>query len=711
VLPFFVLGCCAAVFSAAPPPSEPRVEVPLAKSPPRIDGRLDDPCWRDAAVITNFTQVLPYEGASPSEPTEIRLLYDENNLYIAVRCRDSEPDKILAKTLQHDSFLSADDTVEFVFDTFHRKREGYFFRFNPAGARSEGLIENFDSYNPLWDAVWVVKARINSEGWAAEVRIPSKSLSFDPSSGVWGFNVERVIRRRQEVDRWTCIARAKRVSSLPDAGELVGLQKMRQGKGWEIKPSTTLTWADAEGRKGDWDFRPSLDVTYNITPSLKANATVYTDFAEAEVDDRIINLTRFPTFFPEKRDFFLQDASLFRFGGLRMFPITPYYSRRIGLDPDGEPLDILAGGRLTGRMDGTSVALLDVLQEGYAQDGPDNLFVGRVSRQVWGESDVGLLLTAGEPRGEGQAYLGGADFNYINSDLGDGRSLVGHAWTMGSYTDQVDGADAAFGADVDYPNEPLDVHLTARQAGEDFDPALGFVRRTGVREYIASAHYVWRLNKKWLRSVSLGVRPIWTTDLDNRLVAEGHDLPYLYATTPQLDRVFIAYNYDRDVVDEAFDMCDAATIPRGDYMNDQIGVKFNSSDARPIAVNLEVRTGNYYDGTIWRYEGSLDLRPGRALTLRPGYELREIDMPYGKFAVRVATLRFTLAASPDLSLSTLAQYDNLSDDLGISSRFRWTFKPGSDLFFVINQGFLFDDWRFHSQSTQLSAKLALRIRF
>jgi len=222
------------------------------------------------------------------------------------------------------------------------------------------------------------------------------------------------------------------------------------------------------------------------------------------------------------------------------------------------------------------------------------------------------------------------------------------------------------------------------------------------------------------------VRPIWTTDLDNRLVAEGHDLPYLYATTPQLDRVFIAYNYDRDVVDEAFDMCDAATIPRGDYMNDQIGVKFNSSDARlndqigvkfnssdarPIAVNLEVRTGNYYDGTIWRYEGSLDLRPGRALTLRPGYELREIDMPYGKFAVRVATLRFTLAASPDLSLSTLAQYDNLSDDLGISSRFRWTFKPGSDLFFVINQGFLFDDWRFHSQSTQLSAKLALRIRF
>jgi hypothetical protein len=306
------------------------------------------------------------------------------------------------------------------------------------------------------------------------------------------------------------------VTQLSNFGQLRGLTNLHQGLGLELKPFVSVKYRDetTTGQR-EWKFKPGGDVTYHITPSLKANATFNTDFAEADVDQRVVNLSRFPLFFPEKRDFFLQDSSLFSFGGLGESPL-PYYSRRIGLSAGGQPVDILAGGRLTGRVGNTSVALLDVQQDDYNGVLSKNLFVCRVSTKVFEESNLGFLGTFGDPRYAGDNGLGGVDFGYLNSRLANSKQLVGHAYAIGTTSDHAGGEGFAFGGDVDYPNEPLDVHLFFRQIGDRFDPGLGFVERTSIRQYIGSASYLWRPNTRLLRSVALRARPYFTTDLEHR---------------------------------------------------------------------------------------------------------------------------------------------------------------------------------------------------
>lgn len=676
-----------------------------------IDGRLDEPAWAQAAVIRDFVQVLPREGDPPSEPTEVRLLYDERHLYLGIRCFDSDPAGILARQMRHEGSFLSDDTVAFVLDPFRQQREGYFFMVNPVGARTDGLVEDRERVNVQWDTVWWARARIDEEGWAVEVRIPFSSLSFDPRSDTWGFNIERTIRRRQERVRWAGVSRAREISYLPQQGLISGLKGMRQGIGLEVRPSLALKFIDDAADGTDWEVRPSLDLTYHLTPQLKANATVNTDFAEAEVDDRVANLTRFPLFFPEKRDFFLQDASLFSFGGLRTPTLLPYYSRRMGLDADGSPVDILAGGRLTGRLDGTSLALLDVQQEEYDGVPSKNLFVGRLSTRVFGESNAGLLVTHGDPQSAGDNTVLGVDFNYLNTSLAPQKTLAGNLWALGSDSEDRQATDYAFGMDLDYPNEPLDLHLFYRQIGEQFDPALGFVRRRGIRQYIGSGRYIWRPNTRLVRSVSFGARPIWTTDLENRLIAEDHDLPYLWISSPSLDRLMLAWTLERDVVDEAFEMHQGVWIPPEDYQNNELSVRFFASDARPAGVDLGWETGDYYQGRRTEYSAGLDLRPNRHLSARVGYRLTEVQTPWGDFTVRIASARLTLALTADLTWSTLAQYDNDSDVVGINSRFRWTWRPGYNLYLVLNQGYLLDRWNFRRQSTDLTLKAVAAIRF
>lgn len=447
----------------------PVLEVYPTPKAPVLDGKLDDPGWQYAPVIRDFKQVVPVEGAEPTEKTEVRFLYSRDYLYIGIRCFDSAPDQINCKQMQHDASLGSDDFVKVALDTFDRQRDGYFFAVNPAGVRVEGQIQNFSVENKLWDTVWEAEACIDNQGWTAELAIPCKSLAFDPLSASWGCNIERTIRRKQEVVRWTALSPAKVMATLSDFGELRGMTGLRQGLGLEVKPFTSVRYRDDNvARDEEWKIKPGFDLNYNITPSLTAQATFNTDFAEAEVDERKVNLTRFPLFFPEKRDFFLRDAPLFSFGGTDYSPL-PYYSRRIGLGADGNPVDIVAGGRVTGRIGATSVALLDVQQEGQAGIPEKNLAVARVSTQVFRESDTGLILTHGDPLAKGDNTLAGVDFNYLNSRLPNGRQFLGHAYVMGSSSDKLEGEDVAFGTDLDYPNEPW--ALTAACAGP-FIPAM-----------------------------------------------------------------------------------------------------------------------------------------------------------------------------------------------------------------------------------------------
>lgn len=690
----------------------PRIQALRIEQDPVIDGRLTEPCWQQAAVLRDFTQVEPVEGNAPSEETEIRFLFSQSSLLIGIHCLDSNPNQIIATQMQHDGDLDADDMVLLAFDTFNRQRDGYAFGVNPIGARAEGLIEDFTEVNTSWDTVWQARAHINGAGWTAEIAIPFTSLSFDPKNDRWGCNVERVIRRKQEVVRWTAPMVTKEVTLLSEFGEIVGLEDLHQGIGLELKPSVTVKYRDPSLDPPErWESRPGGDVTYYVTPALKVQGTVNTDFAEAEVDQRTVNLTRFPLFFPEKRDFFLQDSSLFNFGGLDE-GLLPYYSRRIGLSESGAPIDIRYGGRLTGRANGTSMALLDVMQDGAEGADPSNLFVGRVTHRILKESNLGLIATNGDPRYNMRNTLGGFDFNYLNTRLADDKQLIGRAWFMATDSEHRNTTDTAFGGDLDWPNEPFDCHLFFRQIGDDFDPAMGYVRRRGIREYIASFRYVWRPNRYGIRRISLGTRPEVTTNLDDRVVAEDHSLVYVYAYSQAKDRFGFFVTLDSDRLEEPFEMVPNVVIPTGNYRYTQFRPFFYSSDARPFSAGFSFAYGDYYTGRRTYYRGLLDWRPSRYVTTGLETSVRHVRLPEGDFNVYVTGYRLNLSFTPDINWNTWVQYDNLSEDLGINSRWRWTYRPGSDLYLVANQGWDIEEkshWR--RLSTEITMKVGATFRF
>jgi len=707
---FFAAAASAQITNLPPAsPGRPAIIAVATEQPPHIDGNLDEPCWQNAPVLSRFTQVLPLEGAAPSERTEARFVYTRDHLFVAVRCFDSAPRSIIAKQMRRDSDFESDDFVTIAFDTFHRQRDGYYFAVNALGARTDGLIQNFSDQQDDWDALWDAGARIDHSGWTVELAIPFKSLSFDPRREVWGCNLERVIRRKQEIVRWTALSRSKEATALSDFGELRGLAELRQGVGLEFRPFVSLKYIN-EGGGPDWEFKPGADVTYRITPSLTANATFNTDFAEAEVDERIVNLTRFEVSFPEKRDFFLQDSSLFNFGGLYHSP-NPYYSRRIGLGADGRPVDIWAGGRLTGRVGDTSIALLDVQQADYANVPSKNLFVGRVSTRVFEESNLGIIATHGDPRRAGDNTLLGMDFNFLNSELWNGKRLVGHTWLMGTDSGGSEGQDAAFGGAWTYPNEPFFAEVQAFQIGEEFDPALGFVSRRGIRDYNGMAEYVFRPNTEWLRSLSVFTRWEYLTDLHNRIIGENNDPLTIILRSPAGDAFDVGAGWDRDVLDEPFEIQPGIVIPAGDYVDPHIITEIETSEARPLSARFEYRFGEYYTGHKQDYEAGLDWRPSHFVTIGVDYELEQVRLAEGSFDVHVVSSRLNVGFTPDLTWQTLVQYDNLSDNLGLNSRVRWTWKPGNDLFFVINQGWIFNDWRLRHVQTEVALKVGATFRF
>ena len=328
-----------------------RVQMVKTEQPPVIDGHLTEAAWGRAAVVTDLTQVYPNEGTPPSARTEVRLLFDADYVYIGVRAFDSEPEQIIAKERQRDIAMDGDDRVAVALDPFHDRRRGYYFEVNPLGNRRDGLItphvdlENGGLQTQFeWDGIWYAEAAIDAQGWTAELAIPMKTLSFDLDQTTWGFNVERVIPRKNETIRWTAATRTKQVVAMGDAGQLEGLTGLRQGLGVDLVPYAKLT--GTRGNPGGNDaflFKPGGDLYYKVTPSVTAALTINTDFAEKEVDDRKVNLTRFPLFFPEKRRFFLQDGNYFKFGAAEQTPL-PFFSRRMGLGADRLPIDLLGGG-------------------------------------------------------------------------------------------------------------------------------------------------------------------------------------------------------------------------------------------------------------------------------------------------------------------------------------------------------------------------------
>ena len=665
----------------------PSLQVRPTATPPRIDGVLDDVAWQSAAHSDAFRQVEPVENTAPTERTEFWLTYDADNIYVAVRSHDSAGlAGIRAYSMQRDQDNGSDDLVRIVFDTFHRENDGYYFALTAAGGKHDGLIQDKDQANDQWDGLWYGKVTRDAGGWSAEFAIPVKSLAFDPANGTWGFNVARAVRRKQEVMRWSGWLRNIGTISLPHLGEIRGLTGLRQGRGLDFKPYASLTrHANPAPGENEIEFKPGLDLVWHMTPSLAATLTVNTDFADAEVDERQVNLGRFSLFFPEKRSFFTQDAPLFAFAGIQQDPL-PFFSRRIGLADDGSKVDVLGGLKLTGRAGPWTIGALDVQTDAHGGVDSKNLFVGRLARQVLAESSAGLILTHGDPRGNGDNTLAGADFNFVNSHLPGGKTLSVRTGLQVTDSDQAGGTGTAATMAVNYPNEPFGFNWWFSRVDARYDPALGFVSRPGVGDAHLWNYYNLRPKSPLVHLIQLFFETDHTTDLHAHLL-DDYRWAGFYAENPAGDFMNLWQGHARETYDQPFAIRPGIVIPVGVYRWENFQALFGTTRARPYNFTVRWRRGGFLTGHADDYNLDLGARPSSRLELGLGGGVRDIRLPQGNFPVRTGSVRVVYTFTPDLQVSLFGQYDNISDSLGVNFRVKWIVQPGNEVFFIVNQGY------------------------
>jgi hypothetical protein len=682
----------------------------------RIDGRLDEPAWKSAMPIGDLIQVLPKEGETPSEKTEVRVLVDNEALYFGVICYDRSPDAIIATQLTRDAALEVDDNISVVIDPFFDHRNGFIFTVNPAGARADGQISNSAEFTSLdWDGIWNAHARITETGWVVEMVIPFKTLRFKPGQPVWGLNIQRVIKRNNETNRWSGVRRDIWLSNLAEAGQLEGLPNVRQGMGLDIRPYGLMVRKEGN----DWKVDGGLDVSKNLSPNLNASLTINTDFAETEVDARQVNLTRFDLFYPEKRAFFLEGAGVFDVvtGNALMPDLIPFFSRRIGLmNKDGVSTEvpILAGGKITGRQSRFNIGLMDVLTDKVngSNLGRQNMLAARISRDFWKQSYVGGIFTRGNPSGTGDNTLVGVDARFATSSFQDNKNLSLSLFAFRTDDEFTNKSDYATGFSLDYPNDRWFGILSWKQIGSDFNPALGFAPRTGLRKTNAMFMFRPRPEKAGIRQITFHAFPELITDLNNRVDNWRVDISpfevefdsgdlFEIEVSPQFERLPFAFPISRNI-----------TVPIGSYQFTRYGIRLESATKRRWVFNTDAFFGDFYSGTSRELELGLTIKPSQHLLLGLRAERADVELKQGKFFKQLFSLQTDYNFSPNVSWANLVQYDNESRILGFQTRFRWILTPGSDLFLVLNRGwFKTYESDYVSQFDRGTAKLQCTFRF
>ena len=468
-----------------------------------FDGLVNESFWQRAGSADNFIQQDPRNGEPATERTDVRVVYDEEALYIGAICYDSDPDGWLGYERRRDQTLGADDRFQWVLDPYLDGQNGYFFEINPSGLMGDGLISSTSVQNRNWDGIWDLRVRHTDVGWTVEIQIPFRTLNFDPNQTDWGINFQRTVRRKNEESYWNGWARNQTLRRLTSTGLLRGMENLTQGKGLDIRPYGVTSAGAEPGRnnpKTEVDGNAGFDLFYSITPSLRANFTVNTDFAQTEVDQPQVNLTQYSLFFPERRTFFLEGAGNFVFssvaqsgggGGGAGFSaggdtsIVPYFSRRIGLGEDATPQKIDHGFQLTGQLGKADVGFLQVRtaeEEGMVGE---DFTVLRVKRRMMTQSYVGALYTLRNPRDAGASTLqtSGVDVRLATTTFRGSKNLFTTGFALWNTNPAGTGRNAAFGATVDYPNDRWNAGATFREVQENFSPAVGFTLRNGYRRY------------------------------------------------------------------------------------------------------------------------------------------------------------------------------------------------------------------------------------
>jgi len=715
------------------------MDIPILTGDVTINGSLDESVWAQAVVIEDLHQVLPEEYATPTQPTQVRVFYTENALYVGATMTESDPDQITDRVLRQGQALSGDDVFAVILDPYLDRRNGYRFEVNPNGVRWEGLFQNITGVEGNWQGIWEARSERGENGWTTEIRIPFQSLSFTPGSSTWGINFNRIRRSDNENIAWMSRNREINPST---AGTATGLDGLHQGLGLDVVPSMTLR----RNRKfgvGSFEenhYEPQLDVFYKVTPQLNASLTLNTDFSATEVDDRQVNLTRFNMFFPEKRDFFLRDVDIFEFGqiGTGNFNSTsgtgssaistparqsarPFFSRKIGLGPNGELIDIVGGVKLSGRVGDWNVGTLLINQDESGLIDSQNIFVGRTVLNVGSRTQVGAIVTDGNPQGNIDNTLVGTDIRYRNTSF-YGNTVEASAFYQQTDTDGLASQDnASYGLNVFLPNaQGWQGLYQYKRVEENFFPAVGFVNNTDVQDHHGNFGYRHFLAPdSFFRSIALLAEGYRSENLDDgSLNIENINLR-LTSFSNTNDSYWTRYNYFKEVLRQPFTIFRASdnsrtiTIPAGEYAWADGFLGITLGGQRRLSGGLQLQGGEFYDGTHFQKNGSVTWRPNRNFSATFSFTENRIKLPDGHFTLRLYGLNSQYVFSSTLSWTNLIQYDNISENMGLNSRLHWIPKAGQQAFLVLNWGLTDADKDNHFVSTvaDLSLKVNYTFRF
>ena len=667
------------------------------ENPPKIDGRIDEASWDNAIPVTQFFQREPSPGAAATVSTEVRFGHDREYLYIAFKCY-SEPDEVTAKEMARDVDLSDDDRVQVILDTYHDQRNAYWFQIGPRGSIGDAIVsENGAAFNKAWDGLWTGKAKITEEGWEAEMALPFKTMNFDPQQTDWGLKLIRYQKSREEVLYWPVANINTHRFQLSDAGILSGLEGISQGVGLDLVPYGLggFDYTETEpGISGVLDA--GIEAYYNISSGLKAAVTINTDFAQTEVDQQEINLTRFSLFYPEKRDFFLDGANYFNFGinGDRdnewKTRMIPFFSRRIGLDQEGNPIPVQYGGKVTGQAGKWNIGAMYMKDQ---RNGWENghFAVTRLTRNFGEQSQAGFISTYGNALYDTSNFVLGFDMKLATSTFRGDKNLSFNMYGLKSVTNNMaaeneqPGRDLAYGAEIVYPNDNLYLRLGHMQIQENFIAGIGFVPRPGVRQSYGKITLGYRPERWGIMQLLTGGGMDLITDFSNQLLTREWYIMPLRIRLLSGDEFQYKFTSSYEFLDAPFNLYTYYTINDGTYLFNYQAISFQSAKKRQVWGAADYRFGQFFGGS--RNEVKLKAGYQVMVPLFIGGELVRNDIDLGEtgsFTANIYRMNLNILFSPEITLYSFVQYDSQSNKMGWQSRFQWIIRPGKEIFLVWN---------------------------
>ena len=705
--------------SARVPGRTPEIAATRASEAPVMDGFVADDSWSLADVASGFLQREPQEGQPATERTEVRILYDDKNIYVGVIAYDSAPSSIVATEMRRDALggrrgeteRGSDDTFTVLFDTFHDGRSAFQFTVNALGTRHDALIRNESELNSDWDEAWQAAAQITARGWEAELVIPLSILRFPSGVADWGVDFERQIRRKNEQAIWSNYRRDYTFIAVSQAGDLRGFENLLVTQRFRLKPyflGSTMSVFQDSGQQSNVTNQLGIDVLkVKLTSNLTADLTYKTDFAQVELDQQRVNLTRFSLFFPEKRDFFLEGANNFSFGqqGIGRFdsadpPILRlFHSRNIGLSDDGMPIPIDFGGRVTGKVGSGNLGLMHVQSGDPTVGGGHNYSAFRWRQDILARSSIGALVTNVQGPGGAINTVVGADASFTFFDNLNISAFGAHATD-----DELDEGKLAGQFRVGWQSDLWSASVDFMSIDPGFRSDLGFVLREDIVRRAYRGSWNPRPSVPWIRSVSFNAADTTFQDTSGRLISgQRWVAPVVNFESGDMLGAFFTDNFER--LDLPFQIHPDVTIPPGDYDFRYFFFFLSTYGGRALSASFSGRVGEFYDGDIVAIQPRVSFRLNERFRISPSFSYNRVELPAGNFTTNVLNTNLNYNLSDRLLTDALVQYNSQSDSLSIFARLRYIYRIGDDIYLVYRQAGTYDGLRFGRHDRSLTLKM------